>query len=640
MANENKNINNLVNHPDDDPTSEFEIPKAVRRDFLADDDSIEVDAKTFDIDEATSGPKASGDDARDMIREQSRTIDELRYEVEHLRNQQRGLREELKARTEISENVNAEIREERDKLSRAKKNLHRRNEEFRTLQSAVEKTNARAVDLTNSVEKLKKQSADDREEIDQLRQALVDKENEVESLQAKLLASCESVATTEKSSAADQSRIDELHAALGDARNEIDDLKLYIDGRKKDWSGLHTDLDGARTEIKRLAEELAKTSARFDEQALALQEKSAEVERLSALLDDRRKALKALQKDNRALERALHQDAEQELAACRRQIAQQSGQIASLEHTVEGLKNDNSRLERYSDALRHQIEDSRESQESFVATRHALETDLEATNSKLATTRTELDSERETRALLQEQVATLKREFENEVRQIRFELGTAQDSIVEQETINEQLASDLIDSKGFREALESELNELEKTYEKQQRKLNRELKYLRRDVEEYERKIKSKDKAIADLMKELAGRAVENTNEGELDSMLHKIDGFRKPARNDHDDDTQTERVARLLIGKADGRELRFPLFNDRLTIGRTAHNDIQLNMQYVSRRHAVVVTDGDVTRIIDWGSKNGVFVNEKRVTEKALETGDIVTIGTTDFRYEEKSKR
>jgi pSer/pThr/pTyr-binding forkhead associated (FHA) protein len=99
-----------------------------------------------------------------------------------------------------------------------------------------------------------------------------------------------------------------------------------------------------------------------------------------------------------------------------------------------------------------------------------------------------------------------------------------------------------------------------------------------------------------------------------------------------------------MLVGSAgsndDGRELRFPLFKDRLTIGRTANNDIQLNVRCISRRHAVIATDKGQTRLIDWGSKNGVFVNNKRVSEKFLTSGDIVKIGETEFRYEERAKR
>jgi pSer/pThr/pTyr-binding forkhead associated (FHA) protein len=53
-----------------------------------------------------------------------------------------------------------------------------------------------------------------------------------------------------------------------------------------------------------------------------------------------------------------------------------------------------------------------------------------------------------------------------------------------------------------------------------------------------------------------------------------------------------------------------------------------------------VVQTDGNTTRVIDWGSRNGVFVNSKRVTEHFLKNGDIVAIGNVHFRYDERPKR
>ena len=95
-----------------------------------------------------------------------------------------------------------------------------------------------------------------------------------------------------------------------------------------------------------------------------------------------------------------------------------------------------------------------------------------------------------------------------------------------------------------------------------------------------------------------------------------------------------------MLIGKIDDQELRFPLFKTRLTIGRAVQNDIQLQAGHISRRHAVIMTEGDTTRVVDWGSKNGVYVNSKRVTEHFLQSGDLVRIGDADFRYEERPKR
>ena len=52
---------------------------------------------------------------------------------------------------------------------------------------------------------------------------------------------------------------------------------------------------------------------------------------------------------------------------------------------------------------------------------------------------------------------------------------------------------------------------------------------------------------------------------------------------------------------------LLFDSFKDRLTVGRTANNDIQLRAQYVSRRHAVIFRENGETRIVDWQSKEDV---------------------------------
>jgi pSer/pThr/pTyr-binding forkhead associated (FHA) protein len=98
--------------------------------------------------------------------------------------------------------------------------------------------------------------------------------------------------------------------------------------------------------------------------------------------------------------------------------------------------------------------------------------------------------------------------------------------------------------------------------------------------------------------------------------------------------------MTRVLIGTIGDQLLRFPLFKNRLTIGRTKENDIQLKAGYVSRRHAIIQTDGDTTRIIDWGSKNGIHVNSRKISEHFLSHGDVVTIGNARFRYEERKKR
>ena len=169
--------------------------------------------------------------------------------------------------------------------------------------------------------------------------------------------------------------------------------------------------------------------------------------------------------------------------------------------------------------------------------------------------------------------------------------------------------------------------------------LEREVRKLRRENKEAKESLATKSEAINCLLEELAKKTQQIESIGEIEDVIHEIDD-RISERIEDRGGAEKDRLARMLIGSVEGQELRFPLFKDRLTIGRTEQNDIQLKAAYISRRHAVIATEGDVTRVIDWGSKNGVFVNSARVTEHFLKNGDIVAIGTAKFRYEERPKR
>ena len=81
----------------------------------------------------------------------------------------------------------------------------------------------------------------------------------------------------------------------------------------------------------------------------------------------------------------------------------------------------------------------------------------------------------------------------------------------------------------------------------------------------------------------------------------------------------------------------KMPLVDDKYTIGREADNTVQLNSDFVSRYHAILlkVNNGDrfgTYRIIDGSdagkrSKNGIVLNAlKKVSSYDLQDGDIVT--------------
>ncbi len=69
-----------------------------------------------------------------------------------------------------------------------------------------------------------------------------------------------------------------------------------------------------------------------------------------------------------------------------------------------------------------------------------------------------------------------------------------------------------------------------------------------------------------------------------------------------------------------------------RIVIGRSRDCDIQLADANVSRRHAEVRQEGASYWVVDLGSTNGMEVNGKRVKRAKLQSGDTITLGSTEI--------
>jgi hypothetical protein len=91
--------------------------------------------------------------------------------------------------------------------------------------------------------------------------------------------------------------------------------------------------------------------------------------------------------------------------------------------------------------------------------------------------------------------------------------------------------------------------------------------------------------------------------------------------------------VARLLL-VADGRETSFPLGRDTYTLGRHRNNDIVISDPKVSSFHARIDRGSEGFTLIDLKSRNGTFLNGRRIETGALSTGDEVRLGTAKLLY------
>jgi hypothetical protein len=95
----------------------------------------------------------------------------------------------------------------------------------------------------------------------------------------------------------------------------------------------------------------------------------------------------------------------------------------------------------------------------------------------------------------------------------------------------------------------------------------------------------------------------------------------------------KTLTVSRLVLVK-DGQETSFPLTKDSYTIGRSSNNDIVISNPKVSSFHARIDRTPAGFVLVDLKSRNGCWVNGKRIESQPLTTGDEIRLGPAKLTY------
>ena len=96
--------------------------------------------------------------------------------------------------------------------------------------------------------------------------------------------------------------------------------------------------------------------------------------------------------------------------------------------------------------------------------------------------------------------------------------------------------------------------------------------------------------------------------------------------------------MPKLVIFRGDAVEKEVPLAKTTVRIGRHADNDVVLDdsLKSVSRFHAEIRPEGDAYVIVDLKSRNGIWVNAKRVAKATLALGAPVTLGAYELVLED----
>jgi len=92
--------------------------------------------------------------------------------------------------------------------------------------------------------------------------------------------------------------------------------------------------------------------------------------------------------------------------------------------------------------------------------------------------------------------------------------------------------------------------------------------------------------------------------------------------------------MAKLILSM-DGLVLKeIQLRKERMSIGRKAHNDIQIDNMAISGEHAAVVTILNDSFLEDLNSTNGTLVNKQPIRKHFLKDGDEIELGKYKMKY------
>jgi pSer/pThr/pTyr-binding forkhead associated (FHA) protein len=93
--------------------------------------------------------------------------------------------------------------------------------------------------------------------------------------------------------------------------------------------------------------------------------------------------------------------------------------------------------------------------------------------------------------------------------------------------------------------------------------------------------------------------------------------------------DKETVPSLEVLNGTAEGTKVHLSDDMQELVIGRDPDADVSINEYVISRKHAKIIKRWGGIAIRDLESKNGTFVNNRRVVEEYLHDGDRIALGT-----------
>lgn len=87
-----------------------------------------------------------------------------------------------------------------------------------------------------------------------------------------------------------------------------------------------------------------------------------------------------------------------------------------------------------------------------------------------------------------------------------------------------------------------------------------------------------------------------------------------------------------FLIRTSDGAKI--PLTRPVISLGRSKQNDLAIDSDSVSRKHAELLLRDGKFMLVDLGSTNGTMVNGETITSTTLKNNDVIELSTERFKF------
>ena len=116
-----------------------------------------------------------------------------------------------------------------------------------------------------------------------------------------------------------------------------------------------------------------------------------------------------------------------------------------------------------------------------------------------------------------------------------------------------------------------------------------------------------------------------NYNQGEQRTQAIDVRGLEQ----------KTRQVVGWIVGlNGNHRGMDFRLFDGKNVIGTAADCDIVVTDPFLSAKHCTVRCESGNFVVIDLDSKNGTYVNQKRISKEELIDNDTIRLGKTEFKF------